>query len=146
MIQMPQNVGKARFIEPEWFKDYGGEVMVVGSRCEACKKVFFPKKETCPDCFEGKLREIPLSKKGRLHSYTLSFMNLPGMETPYVMGFVDLPEGIKLFSVLTDCEPYEKVLKVDIEMEMVIEKIKKDQSGNEIWGYKFRPIQKGATL
>jgi uncharacterized OB-fold protein len=143
---MNQHNGEGRFIEEGWFKKFAEGMVLVGSRCEACKKVFFPKKEVCPDCFEGELKEIPLSKRGKLHSYTISFMSLPGMKIPYAVGFIELPEGIKLFSILTDCKPYERVLKVDMEMEMVIEKIKQDESGNEILGYKFRPVNKGEKL
>jgi uncharacterized OB-fold protein len=39
---------------------------------------------------------------------------------PYVIGFIDLPEGIKLFSMLTDCEPAEKTLKIGMEMETIL--------------------------
>jgi len=83
-----------------------------------------------------------LSKRGRLHTYALSVLGPPEMEKPYVIGFIDLPEGIKLFTVLTDCEPWDEVLKIDMEMEMVIGKIKQDEYGNEIISYKFRPINK----
>ena len=35
----------------------------------------------------------------------------------------------------------EELLYVLMEMEMVIEKIKEDQEGNEIIGYKFKPVK-----
>jgi uncharacterized OB-fold protein len=133
-----------KFIEEKWFKDTPEGIVLVGSRCEACKRVFFPTKEVCPECFVGELKDISLSKRGILHSYTFSIMGIPGMEAPYVVGFIDLPEGVKLFSLITDCEPWDKVLKIGMEMEMVTGKIKKDESGNEIFSYKFRPVNKGA--
>lgn len=137
-----ESSGERKYIEEGWFKDSSEGVVLLGNRCEACKKVFFPKKYVCPECFDGELREVPLSKKGKLHSYTLSVMGIPGMETPYVVGFIDLPEGIKLFSVIKDCEPWDKVLKIGMEMEMVIGKIRRDESGNEIISYQFRPVHK----
>lgn len=141
-----QYSGKGTFIEEAWFKDSAEGMVLMGSRCEACKKVFFPKKEVCPNCFDfdGELKEVPLSKRGKLHSYALSVMGPPEMETPYVISFIDLPEGLKLFSVLTDCEPWDEVLQIGMEMEMVIGKIKQDESGTEILSYKFRPIDKEA--
>jgi uncharacterized OB-fold protein len=141
-MSVNQSNGKRKFIEEGWFKDFAEGTALMGIRCEACKKVFFPKKEVCPECFDGELREVPLSKKGTLHSYTLSVMGIPGMETPYVVGFIDLPEGIKLFSVIKDCEPWDKVLKIGMEMEMVIGKIRGDEFGNEIISYQFKPIHK----
>lgn len=137
-----QYTKEGKFIQEGWFNDYGEEIVLVGSKCECCKKVFFPKKQVCPNCFDGELKEVPLSKRGKLHSYTLSVMGFPGIETPYAIGFIDLPEGIKLFSVLTDYEPWDKVLKIGMEMEMVIGKIKQDESGNKIIGYKFKPFNK----
>jgi uncharacterized OB-fold protein len=66
-------------------------------------------------------------------------MGPSGLPTPYLIGFIDLPEGIKLFSLLTQCDPWDRVLKMGMEMEMVIETIRQDEEGNEIVGYKFRP-------
>ena len=142
IIEMSGNQysGKGKLIEERWFKNSTDGVVLVGSRCEECKKTFFPKKLVCPECFNVELKEVPLSKKGKLHSYVLSVMGPSEMEKPYVIGFIDLPEGIKLFSILTDCEPWDHVLKVDMEMEMVIAKIKEDKYGNSIRSYKFRPV------
>lgn len=135
-----QYSGKANFIENGWFKDSAEGIVLVGGRCENCGKIFFPKKTVCPNCFDGELKDIPLSKRGKLHTYSLSVMGPPEIEKPYVCAFIDLPEGIKLFSVLTDCEPWDEVLQIGMDMEMIVEKIKEDKSGNEILSYKFRPI------
>ena len=91
-----QHTGEKKFIEEGWFKDSPEGLVLVGSKCDACGKVFFPKKKVCPNCFEGQLREVPLSKRGKLHSYTLSILGPPDMEKPFLCGFIDLPEGIKL--------------------------------------------------
>ena len=136
-----QHTGVAILIEEGWFKDSSEGLVLVGSRCGACSKVFFPKKIICPNCFDGELREIHLSRTGKLHSFAQSILGPSEMEKPYVMGFIDLPEGVKLYSLLTDCEPWDEVLKIDMEMEMVMGKIKEDPYGNEIIGYKFRPIK-----
>ena len=141
-----QYSGKGKFIEEGWFKDSADGVVLMGSRCETCKKSFFPKKLVCPECFDGELKEVPLNRKGKLHTYALSVMGPSEMEKPYVIGFIDLPEGIKLFAILTDCEPWDEVLKIDMEMEMVTGKIKEDEYGNEIIRYKFRPINREAKL
>ena len=140
---MPSNhySGKANFIEDGWFKDSPEGMVLVGGRCENCGKVFFPKKVVCPNCFDDELKDIPLSKRGKLHSYALSVMGPPEVEKPYVIAFIDLPEGIKLFSILTECEPWDEVLQIGMDMEMVIGKIKQDEFGTEILGYKFRPVK-----
>ncbi|MBI5904062.1 MAG: OB-fold domain-containing protein [Deltaproteobacteria bacterium] len=127
-------------MEDRWFKDFGNGPALKGGRCRGCGKISFPMKPVCPACFGSEQQEIPLSNKGKLHTFALSHMGPPGMEVPYLIGFVDLPEGIKLFSLLTECEPWEEALKVDMEMEMVVETIRRDEEGTEIVGYKFRPV------
>ncbi len=137
-------MSKDQYLEEGWYGESADGVVLVGSRCEACQKTFFPKKLVCPSCYDGELKDVPLSKRGRLHTYALSVMGPPDMKKPYVMGFIDLPEGIKLYSLLTDCDPWDEVLKIDMEMEMVIGKIKENDKGNEIMGYTFRPVKGGA--
>jgi uncharacterized OB-fold protein len=141
-VDVNQYSSKGKLFEEDWFKDSAEGFELMGVRCDACGKFFFPKKLVCPNCFDGELKEVPLSKIGTLHCFALSIMGPPEIEKPYVMGFVDLPEGIKLFSILTDCEPWDEVLKIGMEMEMVMGKLKQDQDGNDILSYKFRPVKK----
>lgn len=128
-----------KYIEKEWFSEDKRDPALIGSRCDTCDKVFFPKKKVCPECFDGKLNQVLLSKNGKLHTYSLSLMGPADMVKPYVMGFIDLPEGIKLYSLIVDCEPWEEVLQIGMDMEMIVSKIKTDQNGKKIMGYLFRP-------
>jgi uncharacterized OB-fold protein len=137
---VPDGVSGNKFIEEGWFCDFGQGAALTGGRCPACGKIYFPPKQVCPGCFEGEQQKVPLSRKGKLHTFARSHMGPPGLPTPYVIGFIELPEGIKLFSLLSQCEPCEKVLKIGMEMEMTIEPIRRDEKGNEIIGYKFHPV------
>jgi uncharacterized OB-fold protein len=138
---MPAEANAKRFIDCRWFKDFGQGPVLVGSFCQSCEKVSFPPKPVCPICFEGVLKEVPLNRRGRLHTFAQSMMGPPDMDKPYIIGFIDLPEKIKLFSVLTDCEPWTEVLKIDMEMEMVIERFKTNPDGSDVYTYKFRPVR-----
>ncbi len=133
------NNKKTMYIEKEWFSEGEEGPALIASRCDACEKVFFPQKKVCPACFDGNLSPVLLSKKGKLHTYSLSVMGPADLAKPYVMGFIDLPEGIKLYSLIVDCEPWEEVLKIGMDMELTIGKIKTDQNGTKIMGYMFRP-------
>lgn len=136
---MSQSDKKRRFIEDAWFHDFGQGLSLTGGRCPACGRTYFPTKRVCPACFDADQQKVSLSRTGKLHTYTRSHMGPAGIRTPFTIGFIELPEGIKLFSLLTQCEPWDKVLAVGMEMEMVIETIREDEEGNEIVGYKFRP-------
>jgi len=127
--------GRIKIINNKWFS-------LIGSKCRSCGKVFFPPKTVCSSCFKRyELEEVTLSKKGKLYTYSVISLGLPsGFDKPYACGYVDLPEGVRLFSILDECEPFDQVLKTGMKMEMVIKKIKHDEEGNIIVGYKFKPI------
>ena len=129
------------YVEPGWFQDFGRGPELTGTRCLDCDRVFFPPKRVCPQCFDGRIKPAPLSRKGTLHTFAQAVMGPKELQRPYVMGFVDLPEGIKLYSLLVDCDPWDQVLKVGLPVEMVIEPFKKDEEGRDVLCYKFRPAR-----
>ncbi|MEU0970868.1 zinc ribbon domain-containing protein [Streptomyces sp. NPDC005917] len=56
-----------------WFTGEGGGFRLLGTRCAACASVFFPREDVhCrnPGCAGGDLGEVPLSRRGRIWSYT----------------------------------------------------------------------------
>jgi uncharacterized OB-fold protein len=115
--------------------------VMVGSKCKNCGKIYFPKKRVCPSCLKiDEMEEVPLSKRGKLYSYTIAGVGPVGFKPPYAFGWVDLPEGVRVYSLLTQCEPFDEKLKLGIDVEMVMEKITQDYEGNEGYGYKFRPV------
>ncbi|GAB2781414.1 Zn-ribbon domain-containing OB-fold protein [Streptomyces daliensis] len=56
-----------------WFSEEGGDFTLLGTRCLTCTSVFFPREDTfCrnPSCAGTRLEEVPLSRRGRVWSYT----------------------------------------------------------------------------
>ncbi|MFJ8363384.1 Zn-ribbon domain-containing OB-fold protein [Streptomyces sp. NPDC093984] len=67
-----------------WFTGEGEGFRLVGTRCSACRSVFFPRQDAfCrnPGCEGGDLVELSLSKRGRIWSYTDTRYRPP---SPYV--------------------------------------------------------------
>ena len=121
----------------------GEEPRLIADRCLRCGELFFPKKGNglCTACQSTELEGIPLSPRGRIYSYTVVMRRPPDYyrgEVPYAIGFVELPEGIRVETLLTGC-PLDD-LKLGMEVELVIERLHEDEHGNEIVTYKFRPI------
>lgn len=57
----------------DWFAGEGDDFRLLGTRCAACASVFFPREDTAcrnPACRGGELVEVPLSRRGRIWSYT----------------------------------------------------------------------------
>jgi uncharacterized OB-fold protein len=87
------------------------------------------------------MEEIELNRSGKLYTFTVveSEKAAPaGFKVPYAFGYIDLPEGVRILSLLTGWQ--KDLLRLDMDMELVIEKFLDDPDGNEVYGYKFRPI------
>jgi uncharacterized OB-fold protein len=90
------------------------------------------------------VEEIALGRKGRLDSFTVMYYQPPapwkGPESmlPFGQGFVKMPSGIRVISVLDSADPKE--LKIGRDMELVVNKLFEDEEGNDVMGYKFKPV------
>ena len=116
---------------------------LIGSRCSKCGRTFFPKRFMCPVCLkEGTIEDVPLSTKGRIDTYSVVQVAPMGFTAPYIQAFVDLPEGPRVFTIIAGCEPSEDAIAEGQEVELVIDKIREDEQGNDLIGYKFRPVGK----
>lgn len=114
---------------------------LIDSKCAACGFVAFPKTLICPSCMnDHSMEEVPLSRRGRLDTFAVLRQAPSGFVAPYVVGYVILPEKARIFSILAGVEPRDDALKIGQEVELVIEKIREDEKGNEIIAWKFRPI------
>jgi len=112
---------------------------LIGCRCRECGNTFFPKEEICPVCIkEGTLDEILLDGKGKLVSFTRVLRPIPGFDSPYALGCIELEAGPVLIAQLEDWQGLD--LEMDMPVELVIGEIKRDKDGNTIIGPKFRPL------
>lgn len=117
---------------------------LIGSRCRQCGRTFFPKQNVCCFCMcleDEAMEEVPLSTRGKIDTFSVVNVAPMGFEAPYIQAFVDLPEGPRVFALITGCDPSENAIGEGDEVELVIEKVAEDESGNELIGYKFRPVR-----
>ncbi|MBI4285864.1 MAG: OB-fold domain-containing protein [Chloroflexi bacterium] len=114
---------------------------LIGSRCPSCGEVFFPKNDRCLNCQHTPLKEIKLSRRGKIFSISTVMQAPPKYykgRVPYAIGYVELPDGVRvLTSFADDPEP----LKVGTEVELVIEKVGENEAGDELMGFKFKAVQ-----
>ena len=120
-------------------------VSLMGTRCRDCGEVLLGEAIACQLCQSQNVESISLSRTGKLYSYTINWNRPPGDYKgpepfqPFAVGLVELPEGIRIVSVLTDCD-FDK-LKVGMNLELSVEELYKDEEGNTVVTYKFRPQQ-----
>jgi uncharacterized OB-fold protein len=106
-------------------------------KCKSCNHMLPPLTVTCQYCFSNDLEQVSLGKRGKLFAFTTNHMNSAHFEAPFYTGYIEFPEGFKVFSVLEKVE--EKPFKIGMEMEMTVQKLW-DKGDDEVIGYKFRPV------
>lgn len=81
------------------FEDNGETVRLLGSVCEVCSRVAFPRRVVCLWC-GGEQSSYVLSGAGTLHSWT-HLANPPfGFDSAIYYGCIDLDEGPRALCVL----------------------------------------------
>ena len=115
----------------------GGSLL--GSRCRECGVTLFPPRQICPRCMkEGILEAVPLSRRGALYTYTVIRQAPPRYPVPYAVGYVDLPEGVRVFAQLEGWDKRE--LRLGEAMEVCFTTLRKNEAKEEMVGYRFRPV------
>ena len=58
---------------------------------------------------------------------------------PFGVGYVELPEGIRVEGRLTVNDPAQ--LEIGMELELSIEKFLEDEAGNDVVTFAFAPVR-----
>ena len=101
------------------------------------------KQPSCGNCTSEDLEMIPLGKRGQLWTYTIIYHRPPGQYrepdpfVPFAEGLVELPEGVRVLSVL-DC-PIDQV-KIGMELEFTAYELYIDEKGNSVVAFKFKAV------
>ncbi|BBO80983.1 hypothetical protein DSCO28_15490 [Desulfosarcina ovata subsp. sediminis] len=115
----------------------GSAPCLKGWRCKNCGQLDFPKLDTCPNCWGTEYEMVPLSRTGTLYSFTDIFIGAPGLKTPYIIGYVDMPEDLRIFAQL-DGEVGS--FACGDAVEVTTGEIGTNRDGLPITGYKFKKV------
>ncbi|MDX9787876.1 MAG: OB-fold domain-containing protein [Desulfobacterales bacterium] len=125
--------------------DHINNIRLRGSRCRSCGITLFGTRYACENCCSRELESVVLSQHGKIYSFTVANFPPPPPYAgssdpfiPYAIAWVDLPEGVRLISTLTDCEPEN--LKIGSDVELVINKGWTEKDGTEVISYAFKPV------
>jgi uncharacterized OB-fold protein len=126
--------------------------VLLGAKCHVCGLAAFPIIATCPRCaIPGTMMNTPLKGRGKLDAFSIVHAALPGFKAPSIQAYIILEEGARIWSLVTGCEPREEALRIGMDMELVVAKVREDADGNDIISYQFKPAvsqspTKGASL
>ncbi len=119
-----------------------GEAQIFGSRCSGCNRPYFPKSPGCrnPDCSDSAMEDCSFGGKGTLWSYSVADFPPPPPHkydepfTPYVIGVVDMENGLRLVGQMVD--KLDDV-KVGADVELVIDTLyHEDDKALTSWKFK----------
>ena len=133
-------------MEGMWRIGEDGEITLLGSICNKCGEVYFPKKEVpiCGHCQCEDLSEIELSREGIVHSVTVVEQMPAGNffvgTVPFIYVIVEFPEGVHVQGHALKDEDDEIYIGDKVK---VIPAILGEKDGVKISTYKFRKIREG---
>ena len=112
---------------------------LLGSRCAACGSVHFPRADACTYSAAEDPAPVELSRRGTLWAWTAVTAPPPGYvgEVPYGVGVVELPEGVRVITRLTESDPAS--LREGQPMELRVVPLHQDADGNDVVTYAFAP-------
>lgn len=133
------------FFPGMWRDDKTG-IQLIGSTCESCGEVYFPKKEiaVCSHCQSENISETVLSRTGHIVSHTMVYQSPAGGfykgPVPFIYVIVELPEGVHVPGHLIGCE-YDKV-EIGLPVQVVLDLLY-EEDGVQFVTFKFAPKKDG---
>lgn len=128
---------------PAHWRELPARYRLEGGLCRSCGHTMLPKGEVCPICGSKDIATKQLPRRGKIISYSVIWNAPRGYEyyTPYIVALIELEDGTRLMSQLTDVEPSQ--VTEGMEVEMVLRKVRvSGESGIIAYAYKFRPLLK----
>jgi len=102
------------------FWDAAAAGRLVAQRCADCGRFRHPPRPMCPECHSLAVEVVDLSGRGTVYSYEiLHHPQHPAFEYPLLVVLVDLDEGIRLVSNLTECATDEVRIGMPVEVHFV---------------------------
>lgn len=80
--------------------DAAGRPHLLGGCCCTCGTRMFPRAPVCPGCMGEAVEEETMPDDGVLYSFSVLSVGPARFEKPVTLGYVDLPNGVRVFSHL----------------------------------------------
>jgi uncharacterized OB-fold protein len=118
---------------------FSADGQLLAAHCPDCHRWHFPADADCPYCSGERCEERPLSGQATLWLFTGVRNRPPGYlgEVPFGFGVVELPEGLRLITRLTEADP--AALRLGMPMRLAIVPLHLDDEGREVVTYAFAP-------
>lgn len=109
---------------------------LLGSGCPSCNRIYFPRTSVCLACLATNVEDRELSQEGDLECFTTVHMPAVNIDPPYMVGYVRLPEGLRIFAPI---KTNERNLRMG--MRVRLSEYRLGRGGTELLAYCFTPLE-----
>jgi uncharacterized protein len=117
------------------------DVRLVGSNCSNCGETSLGRAKVCPNCGRASVREVSLSDRGVLWSFTVVRHKPPGDYrgpepfVPFGLGLVELPDGLRVLSPVA-CP----VDRLTIGLKLLFKPYLRQDPERDVVAFTFAPV------
>jgi uncharacterized protein len=132
-------------VAPDLIGGTASDPVLLGSECERCGTVTFPRQGACPRCTATDVAERRLPRRGTLWTWTVQRFrpksppyagDEAGEFEPYAVGYVELPGEVRVEARLTEPDPAR--LRIGMEMELTLIPA---PERDDVVTFAFRPVE-----
>jgi uncharacterized OB-fold protein len=116
-------------------EDAHGRPVLLGSACDECETLAFPRVAVCSNCMSESVSQQPMPRTGTLYAFTLVHVGPPHWNKPLALGYVDLSNGVRVFTHLANSS-----MRIGDKVELGIGRIGTRPDGSAIETYVFKPM------
>ena len=123
---------------PRYAREIPQRYRFEAARCSECRKISFPPRAVCAVCGSEASEPATLSDQGKIVTWTVVRVapSAFAMQAPYVVGIVELDEGVRVTAQIADALPDE--LDFGTPVRRVLRRLRAEDDGGIIeYGYKF---------
>ncbi len=118
---------------------------IMGSKCRKCGALALPPRPLCTSCFGSQMEWVQFKGNGKLAAFTSIVVAPPpmakegfGRNNPYVVGVVELQEGVKIVARITGVDA-RKPEQIKVGTPLSPEFIQIGEEGNKQTALAFKP-------
>ncbi|WP_281290149.1 Zn-ribbon domain-containing OB-fold protein [Rhodoligotrophos appendicifer] len=116
--------------------DAEGGPVLIGGECEECGNLTYPRAAVCPVCMSEELQPVEMSREGILYSFTMVHVGPSHWKKPFALGYVDLPNGVRVFSHLRG-----DTIRIGCRMTLSTGELGHNPDGTTVTSFVFQPSE-----